>query len=99
MNTESTYNTRDALAAAPAGASAAKRLALRLARPWRRVLQSMRRSHWERETVRELSSLPSYMLRDIGLQEDDIEKVARDLARERADAWARRAQASNGFGG
>ncbi|HSH40717.1 MAG TPA: DUF1127 domain-containing protein [Arenicellales bacterium] len=74
--------------------------ALRTARQaLRRVIKSLLQSHWQRETVRELSSLPPYVLRDIGMQEGDIHEVAGELARERADAWARQAYGSNGFGG
>ena len=64
-----------------------------------RIAKAMMARHLERETVRELSSLPTYILRDIGMQREDIGRVAGDLARERADAWARRAGSSNGFGG
>lgn len=98
MNTESTYDTREASAVAPAKRPAAKHVASFLARSWRRAIRSMHRAHLERETIRELRSLPAYILRDIGLQEDDIDTVARDLATEHVNAWAHRAQASNGFG-
>jgi uncharacterized protein YjiS (DUF1127 family) len=96
MNTQSTINQpMEAISGrwAPDGVFAAARRALR------GVMKSLLQSHWQRESVRELSSLPDYVLRDIGLQEGDIREVAGELARERADAWARQAYGSNGFGG
>jgi len=98
MNTESSFGTQQALAGAAAGQRGTKGLAAFIKRSWHRMMGSMLRAHWERETIRELGNLPSHMLKDIGMREDDIRRVARDLAREQADAWARRAQGANGFG-
>lgn len=98
MNTETTYNDCLPVVDAMPEQSVGKRAASAVRRAVRRVVKSMIQAHWERHAVRELASLPDYMLRDIGMRPDDINKVARDLARERADAWARRAQGANGFG-
>jgi uncharacterized protein YjiS (DUF1127 family) len=99
MNTETTYNDYQPAVDTTRVQSGAGRAASAVKRAVRRILKTMLRAHWERETAAELSRLPAYMLRDIGMREDDIHVVARDLARERADAWARQAQRSNGFGG
>jgi len=99
MNTETTYNDCVTVVDAMPEQSAGKRAASAVRGAIRRVAKSMIQAHWERHAVRELSSLPDYVLRDIGLRPDDINKVAGDLARERAEAWARRAQGANGFGG
>lgn len=99
MNTETTYNEYQPVADTTQAQSGVRRATSAVMRAVRRILKSMLRAHWERETAAELSRLPAYMLRDIGMREDDIHVVARDLARERADAWARQAQRSNGFGG
>lgn len=99
MNTETTYTDYQPIVDTTPAQSGVRRAASAVQRAIRRILKSMLRAHWERETAAELSRLPAYMLRDIGMREDDIHVVARDLARERADAWARQAQRSNGFGG
>ncbi len=99
MNTETTYNDYQPVVDTTQAQSGARRATSAVKRAVRRILKSMLRAHWERETTAELSRLPAYMLRDIGMREEDIHVVARDLARERADAWARQAQRSNGFGG
>lgn len=64
-----------------------------------RIRNSMRARHLERKTVQELSSLPSYILRDIGMTPDGIRAFAAEQAKERAEEWARQAEAQNGFGG
>jgi uncharacterized protein YjiS (DUF1127 family) len=79
------------------GASA--RAVSRARQTFRRIKGSMLARHWERETIRELSSLPAHILRDIGLRPDNIREVAAEMAKERAEQWARRAGAANGFGG
>lgn len=101
MNTQSTthptfggYETGGAVRES----SAAKRAAAAIKRAVQRVLKSMMAYHIERETARELSGLPSYILKDIGIRREDIHEIAAHMARERADAWARHARASNGFG-
>lgn len=99
MNTETTYNGYEPAVGSIRGQSVPTRVAAAVRRAARRLVKSMLQSYWERQTVRELGGLPSYVLRDIGMRPDDIREVAGDLARERADAWARRADASNGFGG
>lgn len=99
MNTETTYNEYETAVDAMREQSAPKRIASSIQRMVRNIAKSMLRSHWERQAVRELASLPPYVLRDIGLRPDEVREVSHDLARERADAWARQAQGSNGFGG
>lgn len=99
MNTETTYNEYETVVDAIREQSIAKRVASSIKQKVRSIAKSMLRSHWERQAVRELASLPPYVLRDIGLRPDEIREVSHDLARERADAWARQAQGSNGFGG
>lgn len=99
MNTETTYNDYQTVVDAAPERSAGSRITAAIRRAARRVMKSMIRSHWERHAVRELNSLPSYVLRDIGIGEGEIREVAADLARDRADAWARRASGANGFGG
>lgn len=93
MNTQTTYTGYVEERSPLAGAVAAMKRAAR------RVAARMMSRHMERETVRELSSLPSHILKDIGLDRADIHAVASQMARTRADAWARQAGASNGFGG
>jgi uncharacterized protein YjiS (DUF1127 family) len=96
MNTETTYD--DCIPAASIWDQSAPRgMAAALWRPIRRIQRAMLRYHWERHTVRELSALPSYVLRDIGLRPDDIHSVAAGMAKERAESWARQAAGSNGF--
>lgn len=68
-------------------------------RVFSRITNSMRAGHLERKTVRELSALPPYILRDIGMRPDNIREFATEIAKERAEAWARQADATNGFGG
>lgn len=63
------------------------------------IVKSMLAYYWKRQTVDELSRLPSYILRDIGLNRGDILEVATEVASERAELWARQAQGRNGFGG
>lgn len=92
MNTQTTY-VGYAPAADTGGIAGAVKRAVN------RVLSRMMYRHIERQTLRELSTLPDYVLRDIGLSRGDIRGVAADLARDRSEAWARRAGASNGFGG
>ena len=99
MNTETTYNDYVPVVDAVPERSVGKRAASAVRRTFRRMAKSMLQAHWERTAARELTSLPDYVLRDIGMRPDDIHKVAGDLARERADTWARQAQGSNGFGG
>lgn len=99
MNTETTYNEYQAAVDAIREQSAPKRAAAAFRRAFRRLAKSVLRSHWERQALRELASLPPYVLRDIGLRQDEIREVAGELARERAEAWARQAQGANGFGG
>jgi uncharacterized protein YjiS (DUF1127 family) len=97
MTTEATYNEYS-----PIGDSISSQPALKarsVSSVMRRIMKPLVRSHWERESIRELSGLPSHILRDIGMSRYDIQKVSKDLAKERADAWARQAEASNGFGG
>lgn len=98
MNTQTTFSEY-----APAAADRRKSFMASVMAATRSVvhgaLRSMMASHLERQTVRELSSLPPHILRDIGLTHANIRGVAADLAKERADAWARQAQGSNGFGG
>ena len=96
MNTETTYDYSGVASTTP---SPSPGIAASVRRAFRRTWKSMLRYHWERQTARELASLPSYVLRDIGLRPDDIHSVASDLAKERADAWARQAEGSSGFGG
>lgn len=95
MNIQTTYGAAgtDTVHQPARGALAAVRRALR------GVVKSMLAAHWERETVRELSALPTSMLQDIGMTRGNIRGVAAALARERAENWARQAGASNGFGG
>lgn len=94
MNTQTTYSSEVVGAQVPArGVVGAIKGAMR------RLMKSLMAYHLERETARELSSLPSYILRDIGMAREDIGRVAADLAKERSEAWARQAEASNGFGG
>jgi len=94
MNIQTTYGAGTDTVHQPAhGALAAARRILRGA------VKSMLASHWERQTIRELSALPTYVLQDIGMTRGNIRSVAAELARERADSWARQAEASNGFGG
>lgn len=99
MNTETTYNDYQPVVDSVPGQSAWAKSAAAVKRAVRRLMKALIQSHWERHTARELSSLPPYILRDIGLRQEDIREVAGNLARERADAWARQAQRSNGFGG
>lgn len=99
MNTETTYDDYQPLAEPVPGQSARATFTAAVRRAARRLMTALIRAHWERQTARELSSLSPYILRDIGMRQEDIREVAGDLARERADAWARQAQRSNGFGG
>lgn len=93
MNTQTTLLEYASLGATRTrGVSKAKRAFVR-------IRNSMRARHLERQTVRELSSLPSYILRDIGMTSDGIRAFAAELAQERAKEWARQAEAENGFGG
>lgn len=93
MNTQTIHAEYVPIVAAPARAVSKTR------QMFRRVKSSMLARHWERETIRELSSLPAHILRDIGLRPDNIREVAAEMAKERAEQWARRAGAANGFGG
>lgn len=99
MNTETTYDDYQPIAGRVPGQPVAAKSASAVKRAVRRLVKALIQSHWERQTARELSSLSPYILRDIGMRQEDIREVAGDLARERADAWARQAQRSNGFGG
>lgn len=96
MNTPTTISGYEADNAVPQHAAGALST---VRRTMRRLARAMMARYLERETARELSSLPPYILRDIGMQREDIRRVAADLARERADAWARQAGGANGFGG
>jgi len=98
MNTEAVYSEHGVTDAA-VDLSNHDSAGSKLRRILRRIVKPMVRAHWERQAIRELSGMPPYLLRDIGLRHEEIHGVAADLARERADAWARQAQASNGFGG
>lgn len=98
MNTETTYDGYTTSGAVSDGHIGSGVLAS-VGRAIRRFQKRMLASHWERQTVYELSSLPSHMLKDIGMYPSNIREVARDLAQQRAEDWARRAGGSNGFGG
>lgn len=98
MNSETTYDDHVMVDASAQqivrqGPVAAVRRAVR------RFLQSMLEHHWERHTVRELSSLSPHMLRDIGVAPHAIQGLAADLAKERARQWAQQAGPSSGSGG
>lgn len=99
MNTETTYDDYQTIVDPVPGQIVRVKPASAVKRAARRLMKALIRSHWERQTARELSSLSPYILRDIGMRQEDIREVAGDLARERADAWARQAQRANGFGG
>lgn len=99
MNTDTTYNDYQPVVDSVPGQSVWTKTSSAVKRAVRRLMKALIQSHWERQTARELSSLPPYILRDIGLRQEDIREVAGDLARERADAWARQALRANGFGG
>lgn len=98
MSTDTTYEDAPPITGPSAGVSW-KHAATAARRLLRRLLKPIVRSYWQRHTVRELSELPSYILRDIGLEAHDIHEVAGDLARDRAEDWARHARGANGFGG
>jgi uncharacterized protein YjiS (DUF1127 family) len=99
MNSETTYDPYKHETDQQAGEAVSRGPVPAIKRVAHRITKSLLRAHWERETIRELAKLHPDMLRDIGMRQDDIREVAGDLAKERADAWARHAQASNGFGG
>lgn len=99
MTSETTYSDRDPVVEPLARRAMSSGPVAALRRAGRRILKAMFRLHLERQTTRELSNLPPYLLRDIGMRKEDIREVASDLAREQADAWARQAQRANGFGG
>lgn len=98
MNTETTYDGYPASGAVRDGDIRSGMLAS-VGRAIRRFQKRMLASHWERQTAYELSTLPNHLLRDIGMYPSNIREVARDLAQQRAEDWARRAGGSNGFGG
>ncbi|MGA8260056.1 MAG: DUF1127 domain-containing protein [Arenicellales bacterium] len=93
MNTQTTYSDYTGTSTIGRGVVTATRRAVRSA------LKSMLTSYWERHAVRELDSLPDYVLNDIGVTRGSIRGVAAAYAKDKADAWARRAESSNGFGG
>lgn len=98
MNTEATYTDHPSMVDTVAGQPGLRRAASAVSRIARRIMKPMLRAHWKRQAIHELSGLPSFILRDIGVRPDDIRSVAADLARDQADAWARRTRGSNGFG-
>lgn len=99
MTSETIYSNRDPVVEPLARRAISSGPVAALRRAGRRILKTMLRNYLERQTTRELSNLPPYLLRDIGMRKEDIRVVASDLAREQADAWARQAQRANGFGG
>ncbi len=99
MTSETTYSDRDPIIEPLARRAIRSGPVSAIRRAGRRILKAMLRAHLERQTTRELRNLPPYLLRDIGMRQEDIREVASDLARQQADAWARQAQRANGFGG
>lgn len=99
MTSETTYSDRDSAVEPLARRAITSGPVSAIRRAGRRILKAILQTYLERQTTRELSSLPPYLLRDIGIREEDIREVASDLARDQADAWARQAQRANGFGG
>jgi len=89
MNTQSIHDEH-AAAAARQRKSSVGSLAANLGYMVRRILRPMVAAHLERQALSELSRLSPAILRDIGLTRGDIGSVAADMAKERADAWARR---------
>ncbi len=98
-NTETTLSDHLAAVDTTPAPAVARRVASSVTRAVLRIIGSMHRAYWERETAAELLQLSPDILRDIGLQGEDIRAVAREHAREQADAWVRQVRRSNGFGG